>query len=144
LFPPFQGRPLYSGDQIAMRGGEDPDNRRDFPGGFPGSTTDAFSRAGRRGDAETLFDWIAQLAALGREHPALGSGVEQVLKADKDTFVTLRYGLSGCTGDRSTADERIIVALHRGKSSRVHVDLHDTDASAAKPRASGRTTLPLI
>ena len=27
---------IYSGDEIAMPGGADPDNRRDFPGGFPG------------------------------------------------------------------------------------------------------------
>ena len=34
-----RGTPLlYYGDEIAMRGGGDPDNRRDFPGGFSGDT----------------------------------------------------------------------------------------------------------
>jgi glycosidase len=28
-------RQIYCGDEIGMRGGNDPDSRRDFPGGFP-------------------------------------------------------------------------------------------------------------
>ena len=38
---------VYSGDEIAMSGGDDPDNRRDFPGGFPGDPRIAFTPAGR-------------------------------------------------------------------------------------------------
>ena len=34
---------LYYGDEIALPGGDDPDNRRDFPGGFPGDAIDAFT-----------------------------------------------------------------------------------------------------
>ena len=34
---------IYSGDEIAMAGGDDPDNRRDFPGGFPGDPHNAFT-----------------------------------------------------------------------------------------------------
>jgi glycosidase len=33
---------LYYGDEIGMTGGNDPDNRRDFPGGFPGDKQNAF------------------------------------------------------------------------------------------------------
>jgi neopullulanase len=33
---------LYSGEEIAMKGKEDPDNRRDFPGGFPADSRSAF------------------------------------------------------------------------------------------------------
>ncbi|MFP5233187.1 MAG: alpha-amylase family glycosyl hydrolase, partial [Acidobacteriota bacterium] len=32
---------IYSGDEIAMQGGGDPDNRKDFPGGFPGAAQSA-------------------------------------------------------------------------------------------------------
>jgi neopullulanase len=36
LLATVRGMPqVYSGDEIAMQGGEDPDNRRNFPGGFP-------------------------------------------------------------------------------------------------------------
>ena len=48
LLMTLRGMPeLYSGDEIAMLGGEDPDNRRDFPGGFPGDKENAFTAAGR-------------------------------------------------------------------------------------------------
>ena len=30
---------LYYGEEIAMTGGHDPDNRKDFPGGFSGDST---------------------------------------------------------------------------------------------------------
>jgi neopullulanase len=41
---------IYSGDEIAMQGGEDPDNRRNFPGGFhdiKDANENAFSSSGR-------------------------------------------------------------------------------------------------
>ena len=139
---------LYSGDEIAMAGGNDPDNRRDFPGGFRGNFTggsvgaipSAFSAAGRTGENGQLFDWIAQLAALRRGHPALACGAEQVLFADKDTLVYARYGTTGCEppssgdlqGAPSTMDSQarpILVALHRGDAVPIHVDLHATAAA---------------
>ena len=36
---------IYYGDEIGMPGGEDPDNRRDFPGGWPGDSNNAFDPA---------------------------------------------------------------------------------------------------
>lgn len=43
-----RGIPLiYYGDEIGMPGGADPDNRRDFPGGWPGDPRDAFLAKGR-------------------------------------------------------------------------------------------------
>src|SRR6185436_19186289 len=38
---------LYYGEEIAMEGKEDPDNRRDFPGGFPGDARNKFESSGR-------------------------------------------------------------------------------------------------
>src|SRR6185295_13460437 len=43
-----RGTPLvYYGDEIALPGGGDPDNRRDFPGGFPGDARSAFESGSR-------------------------------------------------------------------------------------------------
>src|SRR4029453_766960 len=36
---------LYYGEEIALEGKDDPDNRRDFPGGFPGDTHNAFTES---------------------------------------------------------------------------------------------------
>ena len=40
-----RGTPLvYYGDEIGLRGGGDPDNRRDFPGGFAGDAAQRLHR----------------------------------------------------------------------------------------------------
>jgi neopullulanase len=47
---------IYYGDEIAMPGGPDPDNRRDFPGGFPDN---------KRTDKENeIYEHVKQLTAL--------------------------------------------------------------------------------
>src|SRR5437660_10562914 len=44
LIMTMRGTPqLYYGDEIAMQGGDDPDNRRDFPGEFPADGINAFT-----------------------------------------------------------------------------------------------------
>ena len=56
LLATMRGIPqLYYGDEIAMPGGEDPDNRHDFPGGFPGDQNDAFTSAGRTPEQQDVF-----------------------------------------------------------------------------------------
>jgi glycosidase len=110
---------LYAGDEIAMKGGEDPDNRRDFPGGFPGDAQNAFTRAGRTPEQQAEFAWIAELTKLRREHPALACGGEQVLIANAEWMVSLRDAAheraERCESRAAAGSgERIVVALHRG------------------------------
>ncbi|MDE2236606.1 MAG: cyclomaltodextrinase N-terminal domain-containing protein, partial [Elusimicrobia bacterium] len=70
-----RGIPLiYSGDEIAMTGGSDPDNRRDFPGGWPGDPHDAFSAKGRTAEQAGVFRHVQLLLRLRRELPALRHG----------------------------------------------------------------------
>jgi len=60
-----RGIPLiYYGDEIAMRGGDDPDNRLDFPGGWPGDARDAFTRRGRTAEENSAFEHLRRLARL--------------------------------------------------------------------------------
>ena len=47
-------------------GGGDPDNRRDFPGGFPGDARSAFEAAGRTPDEEAVHARVRALAAAAR------------------------------------------------------------------------------
>jgi glycosidase len=48
----MRGMPqIYYGDEIGMPGGNDPDNRQDFPGGFPGDAWPADQRLIRRADS---------------------------------------------------------------------------------------------
>jgi glycosidase len=113
----MRGMPeIYSGDEIAMHGGEDPDNRRDFPGGFGGNTTEdhanAFVAAGRTPEQEQMLRWMTGLSKVRREHPALQCGAEQVLASDADSIVYERdaaHGV-GC----GTSNNRALIAIHRG------------------------------
>jgi neopullulanase len=70
-----RGTPLlYYGDELAMPGGGDPDNRRDFPGGFPGDARNAFEARGRTAVENDVFNNLRRLARLRAELPALRRG----------------------------------------------------------------------
>jgi glycosidase len=70
-----RGIPLvYYGDEIAMRGGGDPDNRRDFPGGFPGDPRSAFEAAERTPDEASVHAHVRALLRLRQATPALRRG----------------------------------------------------------------------
>ena len=87
LLATLRGMPqLYSGDEIGMEGGKDPDNRRDFPGGFPGDAHSAFTRHGRTATEQSIFAWTSGMLALRASHPALETGLEQDLFADDDVL----------------------------------------------------------
>lgn len=103
---------IYSGDEIAMQGGGDPENRHDFPGGFPGMKDDAFTEAGRTPVQQETFAWVAKLDALRKQHDALGCGAEQVLAANQDWMVFVRD--AGKTEGCGVSGERVLVAMHRG------------------------------
>lgn len=70
-----RGTPLlYYGDEIAMPGGGDPDNRRDFPGGFPGDERNAFEASGRTKEENEVWNHLAKLGELRNKYGALRKG----------------------------------------------------------------------
>jgi glycosidase len=114
----MRGMPeIYSGDEIAMSGGADPDNRQNFPGGFPGTgeTGNAFLASSRQGPQQEIYDWVHGLLAVRRSQPALQSGEEQVLPGTDNLMVYVRGNAleSGCsTGvDR----ERVLVLVNKSE-----------------------------
>ena len=110
LLATLRGAPeVYAGDEIAMEGKEDPDNRRDFPGGFKTSTHDAFTADGRTAEENEVYDWASALFHLRRSHVAITKGGQQDLFADSGSFVFLRgEDLNvGCPGKRGP--ERILI-----------------------------------
>jgi glycosidase len=103
LLATLRGMPqLYYGDEIGMKGGEsDPDNRKDFPGGFPKDKKDAFVDAGRSTEQQAMHTWVTTLMALRESTPALETGQLQVLLADKDSMAFARA--EDIAGNCSTA-----------------------------------------
>lgn len=81
---------LYYGEEIALAGKDDPDNRRDFPGGFPGDSRSAFAAAGRRQDEQKMYEWTRSWIRLRAEHSALRSGKLLDLFYDDDAYVFAR------------------------------------------------------
>ena len=94
---------LYYGEEIAMEGKEDPDNRRDFPGGFPGDQRNAFTSAGRKANEQKMYEWTRTWIRLRTEHAALRSGRLIDLYYDDETYVFARQDQT----------ETVIVAFNR-------------------------------
>lgn len=81
---------IYSGDEIGMQGGEDPDNRRDFPGGFPGDQHNAFTASGRTAEEQDVFAHVQTLLAMRRSHPALRTGKQWHIGWDDSYYAFVR------------------------------------------------------
>ncbi|HTW48286.1 MAG TPA: alpha-amylase family glycosyl hydrolase [Acidobacteriaceae bacterium] len=127
LLATLRGMPqIYSGDEIAMRGGNDPDNRHDFPGGFPGDPQDAFTAAGRTPEQADVHDWAASLFHFRLDHAVLATGLQQDLFVDPTAFVFTRAAslTEGCS---TGSGEHIVVALNSSDQPRdLTVDLDST------------------
>jgi neopullulanase len=81
---------IYAGDEIGMPGGADPDNRRDFPGGFPNDPRNAFTSAGRTAEQQDIFTHVQSLLALRKSHPALRTGKQWHVGWDDNYYAFLR------------------------------------------------------
>ncbi|HEX8250301.1 MAG TPA: alpha-amylase family glycosyl hydrolase [Pyrinomonadaceae bacterium] len=87
-----RGTPLlYYGDELAMRGGADPDNRRDFPGGFPGDARSAFTSAGRTAEERDVWNHLALLGKLRQELEPLRKGKTLDLLDAEQQMAYVRY-----------------------------------------------------
>lgn len=100
---------LFYADEIAMVGGKDPDNRRDFPGGWPDDAHNAFIAAGRSPRQQEIFSYVQTLLRLRREHPALQSGLLTHVASDDSSYCFLR----------GTEEERLLVVFNN--STQRHV-----------------------
>jgi glycosidase len=98
-----RGTPLlYYGDELAMPGGPDPDNRRDFPGGFPGDPRNAFTKEGRTAVENDVFENLKRLTKLRAEHPALRRGsLVQIYDEEQQTVYA-----------RLLPEDRVLVAIN--------------------------------
>ncbi|MDP9339210.1 MAG: alpha-amylase family glycosyl hydrolase, partial [Acidobacteriota bacterium] len=110
---------FYYGDEIGMTGGADPDNRHDFPGGWPGDAKDAFAVEGRAPEQQKVFAYVQTLLRLRREHPVLSRGRLWHLTADDSSYVF----------ERDSDEEQIVVAFNNAANLReMKIALRDTPA----------------
>jgi len=104
LIMTMRGTPqLYYGDEIAMAGGDDPDNRRDFPGGFPADGIDHFQTRNR--EQASVFEHQKLLGRLRAELEPLRHGNLLNLVATEHQYVYAR----------STTRASVIIAFNNDK-----------------------------
>ncbi|MFZ0274048.1 MAG: alpha-amylase family glycosyl hydrolase [Acidobacteriaceae bacterium] len=127
LLATLRGMPqIYYGDEIAMRGSGDPDNRHDFPGGFPGDAQNAFTAAGRTPEQAEVHDWVASLLRFRQSHIVFATGEQQDLFFDESAFLFVRTPdwHKGCG---TASGDHYLVAINSSNQPRdVKVDLNRT------------------
>ena len=123
----LRGMPqIYSGDEIAMPGGADPDDRHDFPGGFAGDAHSAFTQAGRNANEQEVFAWTSGLLSLRSAHPALKTGLEQNLFSDEDGFAFVR-GVSGSGCSQSSSEDKLLIVVNKAQQTKpIDIPLEET------------------
>jgi neopullulanase len=110
---------LYYGDELAMNGGNDPDNRHDFPGGWPGDPNNAFNQQGRTAEQQKLFAYVQSLLRLRIAHPVLSRGRLWHLASDDSSYVF----------ERESDEENVVVTFNNSTAPReLTVPLADTPA----------------
>ncbi len=134
LLATLRGIPqLYYGDEIGMTGGDDPDNRHDFPGGFAGDQHNAFTPAGRTPDEQDIFAHVQSLLKIRQEHPALRRGVQKHVAIADKYYVFTREG----------DGERLLVVFHNSDvAEEITLDLNATSIVDARTLAPILAALP--
>jgi glycosidase len=113
---------LYSGDEIAMPGGDDPDNRRDFPGGFPGDARNAFTAAGRTPEEQDVFTYVQSLLALRKNHAALRTGKQWHIGWNDTYYAFLR---------ESPEEKLLVIYNNAPKTADLNIPVADTPLESA-------------
>lgn len=93
---------IYYGDELAMAGAGDPDNRRDFSGGFSGDSRDGFKEQGRTADQQTAFEHLRKLAHIRARIEPLRRGALVGLYVTEQQYAFARV----------TARESVVVVIN--------------------------------
>lgn len=98
---------LYYGEEILMTGGHDPDNRKDFPGGWREDSINKFTKAGRTADEQEMFEEVKKWIEIRKKFDALKAGKTIDLRYDENTYIFARQSEKAA----------IVVGLNRANKS---------------------------
>ena len=85
---------IYYGSEIGMTGNKDKgdgDIRRDFPGGWPGDSINAFTAKGRTSVQNEYFSYLSKLLNWRKNKPVIHNGLLTQYAPEEDTYVFFRY-----------------------------------------------------
>ena len=127
-----RGTPMiYYGDEIGMPGGNDPDNRRDFPGGWTGDTHDAFQAAGRTPAEQAVWGHVQTLLRLRASRPELAGAATENLYVGEQAYV-YRRGRTVVALNNATAPATV-----RLPAATLGASANDALGVCAAPRRDG-------
>lgn len=84
---------LYYGTEILMNGTKeitDGNVRKDFPGGFPADSRNAFTREGRTQAQQQMFAWLSRLLHWRQNNPVITKGSQKQFIPYKGIYVIAR------------------------------------------------------
>ena len=114
---------LYYGDEIGTLGGGDPDNRRDFPGGWREDPKNAFTEPGRTREQQDVFAYVQRLLRVRRAHAALSVGRLWHLYSDESAYVFAKV----------SEEDRVLVIFNSAAQPReIRLSLIDTPVEQAQ------------
>ena len=137
-----RGIPLiYYGDEVAMEGQNDPDNRRDFPGGWKEDARNAFEPAGRTAPQQELWESLRKLTRLRAASDPLRRGSLVDLLVDDNTYAFARVlpGSQAVVVFNNAAQEVTLRIPLAGSGVRDGASLEDALGHAPPLRAQNGT-----
>jgi len=99
---------LYYGNEIGLPGGHDPDNRKNFPGGFELHERSAFTEDGRTEEENRIYDRVTLLNGLRRDHPSLFQSQMHHSLPDEHCYII----------QRSDAETQLLLVINTGPEAR--------------------------
>ncbi len=110
----LRGTPMiYYGDEIGMAGGDDPDNRRDFPGGWKDDARNAFEASGRTPQEQDVFNTVQKLLTLRAKTGTLRTGQLEDLAVTDKTWAYAR------------GEDAVVVLNNGDQAADITVPFHD-------------------
>ncbi len=115
---------LYYGTELLMDGdgGHHPNIRKDFPGGWEGDATNAFSSQGRSAEQNEAFDYMKKLLNWRKGEKAIHSGKLTHFIPEDNIYVYFRYdgsktimvAMNANTATKKLSAQRFAEIIHQG------------------------------
>ena len=125
---------LYYGTEILMNGTKevtDGNVRKDFPGGFPGDTHNAFTREGRTKQEQSMFQWLSRLLHWRQNNPVITRGRQTQFIPYEGVYVIARRAVA--TPQRSQQRGTVLTVLNgTTKPAVMHVKRYQEVIGQAK------------
>jgi glycosidase len=106
---------IYYGSEILMQGNKEKGDgaiRKDFPGGWPGDTTDAFVAAGRTVQQEEMYDFLHTLLNWRKGCSAVQTGTLTHFIPNEGVYVYFRHNET----------ETVMIALNNSNTDEKKID----------------------